>query len=198
MKIVATLLLCGGIVLWLAMRPEGNVTAVGVSEPTRQRIETSTLCPWRDPENDLKQFFPGATSHQAERRILSGRRVELAALLGRIPTAEENIVVVERVQQDGNLRGVVLTRRVKGEYGAVELVMAVEPEHRLRAVRIQRSREPDEITASLERGILTELPGKTAADLVSDGSGGKTASAIQAGVRAELILFEMADREGRH
>ena len=52
--------------------------------------EAMPLCPWRQPEVDLKVFFPDATGYRAETRILSGLRLELAERLGRTPTGDEN------------------------------------------------------------------------------------------------------------
>src|SRR5438132_8210137 len=52
------------------------------------------LCPWREPESDLKVFFPDATRFELETLILSGQRLELAQGLGREQTGDENALHV--------------------------------------------------------------------------------------------------------
>ncbi len=165
------------------------------------RIDTAPLCPWRDPAADQKTFFPTATSHLLETRILSGRRMELATRLGRPPTAEENALQLQHIYKEGEVLGTILTRRAKGLHGAIELVIAMQPDGRLRGVRIQRSREPATALATLEKTWLGLFSGQTMASLPkpiteeSDGETEKTEVAILEGVRASLILFEVAQKE---
>jgi hypothetical protein len=108
------------------------------------------LCPWREPEKDLKELFPSATRYEVETRILSGLRTELAKRLGRPPTGDENALRLYRVYSDKAMLGTVLTRRVKGEYGAIELVLATDLNQKICGVRLQRLREPEAIAQALE------------------------------------------------
>ena len=82
--------------------------------------EPMPLCPWREPEADMQALFPDATRYEAETRILSGMRLELQARLGRIPSGDENALHLFRIYRDQILLGTVVTRRVKGDFGAIE------------------------------------------------------------------------------
>src|SRR5258708_1895596 len=82
------------------------------------------LCPWRDPDGDLKQFFPTATGHQEETLVLSRERQALGRRLGRTPTGEENALQIHRISQGTTPLGVIVARRVHGESGLIELVLA--------------------------------------------------------------------------
>lgn len=138
--------LAGGVALWL----NGSSPGVKAFDPKVKPPEAAPMCPWRDPESDLKQFFPEATRHAVETRILSGQRVELAERLGRMPTGDENALHVWCVYAGESLLGSVLTRRVKGEHGVIELVLAVEANGAVRGARLQRLREPEYISQALQ------------------------------------------------
>ena len=160
--------------------------------------QSQPLCPWREPDDDLKQFFPGTTRYERETRILSGRRVELAEQLGRIPTGDENALHVYCIYHEQTPLGVVLTRRVKGEYGAIELVLAVNADAAVRGLRLQRLREPAPIAAALQNpDWLHSFAGRRAADswklgqdvpeVAADAQ--SSAGAVVEGVRSLLILL---------
>src|SRR5438034_366077 len=63
-------------------------------------LESAPLCPWREPERDLRRFFPNATGSQEELRILSHLRVALIHDLGRPLTAEEMLLRPYHVVRD--------------------------------------------------------------------------------------------------
>lgn len=160
------------------------------------------MCPWREPENDLKMFFPNATGYKVETRVLSGLRLELAARLGRAPTGDENALRVYPVYQEQTQLGVVLTRRVKGELGAIELVMAVNTNQQICGLRLQRLREPEAIAAILQssqwlqsfdgkRADSSWQLGKEIPDVPADAH--TSAEAIIDGVRSSLILLATAN-----
>ena len=165
-------------------------------------IESAPMCPWREPEEDLRLMFPGASTYRDETRILSGVRPELAKRLGRLPSAEENALRVHRVYTGENDLGAILVRRVKGEHGAIELVVAVTEEGTVRGLRLQRLREPESIARILqEPGWLASFTGKTATNhfkLEEDVPGVATearasAEAVTDGMRSLLVLFEMSN-----
>lgn len=167
------------------------------TSPTRM----APLCPWREPEADMRRFFPEATRHETETRILSGRRLELAGRLGRPPMPEENALHLHRVFRDRESLGTILVRRVKGEHGAIELVLAVSPAGCVAGVRLQRLREPEPIAAALQQpDWLATFRGKSAQDAyladrdVPEVSGDARASAraIAEGVRSLLVLLGVA------
>jgi hypothetical protein len=163
--------------------------------------QTAPMCPWREPQSDLKRFFPGATRYEVETRILSGLRVELAQRLGRTPTGEENALHVYRIYQDKLALGAVLTRRVKGDYGAIELVLAVDPAGQVRGLLLQRLREPDSIAAVLKNpewlhsfeGRNADSSWKIGGDITEVPSEARlSANAIVEGTRSLLILLAAA------
>src|SRR5438045_5390435 len=118
-------------------------------EPGTQPPTAAPLCPWREPASDLKRFFPSATRSEPETRILSGQRLELAERLGRVPTGDENALHLHCCYEEQTPLGSVLTRRVKGAYGSIELVLAVGTNGHARGLRLQRLREPEPIAAAL-------------------------------------------------
>lgn len=188
-----------------------RLTAAGPAIPTHTAaahplIEAAPLCPWRDPEGDLLRFFPGATGHREELKILSHLRVALIHDLGRPLTAEELLLRPYRITAGAAPLGSVLVRRVKGEFGAIELVLAVAPDGRVRGLRLQRQREPTSVAALLTsprwldafQGKSADSPLRVGEDLPAVPRKARiSADAIADGVRASLILFRAAEQHGR-
>jgi hypothetical protein len=176
-----------------------------VFQPALHMVEPAPLCPWREPESDRVRFFPDSTRAEAVTLILSGRRVELQQRLGRIPGPEENALAVHRVYTGDRLAGAVLTRRVKGEHGAIELVLAVGGQGRVRGLRLQRLREPETVAKAItDPAWLASFQGNDAdrnwqlAAGISDLPEEARASgqAICDGVRSLLILLSVAPAPG--
>lgn len=174
-----------------------------VFEPEIAPIEAAAFCPWRQPEADLARFFPGATTSKLEPAILSGQLAELMEALGRPLAPEENPLRRHRVWKQDELLGFVLTHRLRGEHGAIEVVLAVDQAGRVRGVNLQRMREPAPIAAALSdpawlaafegRSVTndwrpgTDLPEVIPAARVS-------AAAIVEGVHGLLVLNAAADQ----
>jgi hypothetical protein len=165
-------------------------------------IQTAPLCPWRSPEADLSFFFPGATGHKEEMRILSGVRPQLRKELGRLPTAEENALRVHRITSGDTLLGYIIAARAKGEHGAIELVMALNPEGKVRGTRCQRIREPETIATALQdKRWWGAFEGKGADDKFQPGEdlpdvpveAKESALNIADCVRSVLILFRTSE-----
>jgi hypothetical protein len=167
-------------------------------------VETAPLCPWRSPEADIAEFFPGVSEHQSETRILSGVRPQLTQELGRLPRAEENALQVHRISGESKtLRGYIITARARGEHGAIELVMALEPDGTIRGVHCQRMREPESVARILRKdGWLGAFGAKDAGhkfqlgeDLPDVNAEAKeSARNIAECVRSVLILFRTSER----
>lgn len=191
------------LVLSLVLGFNGSSPGVKAFDPKVKPPEAAPMCPWRDPVSDLKQFFPDATRHSVEIRILSGRRVELGERLGRTPTGDENALQVWRVYATESLVGSVLTRRVKGEYGVIELVLAVEANGSVRGVRPQRLREPENIAQALQNpnwlrsfeGRRAESSWKLGEDIPGvPAEACASASAMIEGTRSLLILLATSEQ----
>lgn len=168
-------------------------------------IQAAPPCPWREPDGDLRQFFPEATRFSKETRILSGLRTELAERLGRTPTAEENVLYLYRIFRDQLPVGAIATRRLKGEHGAIEIVLAVADNGQVRGLRLQRMREPEAIATEIERTEwLNAFRGKSAQDewrLGGDvpdvpANARNSAQSVVDAVRSLLILMEVASNSG--
>ncbi|MCW3096649.1 MAG: Electron transport complex subunit RsxG [Chthonomonadaceae bacterium] len=110
------------------------------------------LCPWRNPERDRQEFFPTSTEVREETLILSRKRTEVARQLGRVSTGEENALKVYRILRHGEVIGSVVARRVRGESGVIELLLAVGTDGNILGARLQRMREPDDVAHSLQSG----------------------------------------------
>jgi hypothetical protein len=171
-------------------------------EPRIKPPQAAPLCPWRDPANDLKRFFPNATRYEPETGILSGRRLELAERLGRVPTGDENALHLYRCYEEQTLLGAVLTRRVKGAYGAIELVLAVGTNGQARGLRLQRLRESEPVAAALQNpdwlrsfdGQRSDSAWKLGRDIPEVAPEARaSAEAIMEGARSLLVLLATSD-----
>jgi len=176
-----------------------------IEGPRSPRIEAAPMCPWREPEVDRLAFFPGSTRLQKETRILSHQRVDLAANLGRPVAADENALHRFLIFAEQELLGTILTRRIKGEYGGIEIVLAVDTNAAVCGLRFQRAREPDPVMQALESpGWLAALKGKRAHDNWELGRGvpdlpdeaRESGRQITDGVRSLLILLEASENSG--
>ncbi len=158
--------------------------------------------PWREPEADIRRYFPGADGHREESRILSRERLTLIRRLGRQPLAEEYLAVLHRVLRGKRRVGVVMVRRVAGAGGSIEVVTAVSSAGKVQGLRLQRHREPVEVSRVLEAPAwLGRFTGKTAASDWSSASSvpepaKSSAAAIVEAVRSNLILLEIAEAKG--
>lgn len=198
----AALLAAGvALVVWRHAQPLPETL---VENPTKPP-EAAPLCPWRDPETSLNSFFPSATRYVLETRILSGMRLELARRLGRMPTGDENALRLYRIYQDSTVLGTVLTRRVKGDYGAIEIVLGVDENQRICGLRLQRLREPEPIARALQDvKWQRSFEGKGAGDSWQIGQdlpavpaeAHSSAASVVEGVRSLLILLAGSEQAG--
>lgn len=162
----------------------------------------AAMIPWRNSEEDMAAFFPGATVPSASQPkiiALSQHRQEIQQRLGPDISLDSNALYIFPVPG----HGAVLLRRASGEYGAIEVVLAVDEKQKVVSVRIQRHREPPDIaTAITSPTFLSAFRGKTAEDDFIIGKGlpaipevAKTsATAIARAVRALLIEYNAGAR----
>ncbi len=178
-------------------------TADVVSLPERSSAKAAQMCPWRSPERDRRILFPQATRHEARTAVLTHLFVQLKEQLGRWPIADDNPLYVYRVFNRARPVGSIATRRVKGQHGALEIVLGVDTEGAVRGVLIQRLREPAEIEAALlQSDWLNTFRGKTMQSdwnvkrHLADVPPGAhpSAQATVEGVRSLLILLNAASQ----
>ncbi len=174
-----------------------------VFEPANRPPPLAPMCPWRDPGADLPKLFPEASAFQPETRVLSGMRPELAQRLGRMPAPDENAVQVYRIREGDRPLGEVMTRRVKGTFGALELVVAAGEGGGLKGILVQRTREPEAATQALLAMDWTRwLGGKTAEsswnceELIASlpPEAHDSARAVVEGARTAMILLAVSRR----
>lgn len=160
------------------------------------------LCPWREPERDRHQFFPTSTDVREETLILSGKRTEVARLLGRPATSEENALKVYRILNQDQVLGSVVARRVRGESGVIELLLAVGIDGKVIGAKLQRLREPDDVTQVLQSaswlgafvGKNREASWQLGGDIPDVPPTAKTsATAVLDAARTLLVLLGVAD-----
>ena len=193
----AGLAAAAALILWRSSFSSETLVERRIAPP-----EAAPLCPWREPERDLKALFPQATRYEVETRVLSGMRQQLGARLGRGLAPDETALHLNRVYQDATLLGTVLTRRVKGEHGAIEIVAGVGVDRRLHGLRLQRLREPDSVSKALQDPQwLGAFLGKTAESAWRLGTdvpdvpaeAGPSADAIVQGTRTLMVLLAAAE-----
>jgi hypothetical protein len=161
------------------------------------------LCPWREPGRDLAAFFPGSTGSSHETRVLSGQYLELKQMLGRPPESGELALNVEKIYRGRTPQGQLAIQRVKGAYGAIEVVTATDTRGRVVGVHLQRLREPASVADAITSPRwLAHFRGKTARDSWRVGTdvpdvvpaARVSASAVVEGVHSLVILMDVASR----
>ena len=160
------------------------------------------LCPWREPERDRHRFFPTSNDVREETLILSGKRTEVARQLGRPATGEENALKVYRILNHDQVLGSVVARRVRGESGVIELLLAVGADGKVVGAKLQRLREPEDVAKVLQSpSWLGAFTGKTNASSWRAGgdipevppAASISATAVLDAARTLLILLGVAD-----
>ncbi len=197
-RILLLVLLIAAIVVTLRLKPTRYSAKTQAKRAPSG--ESSPICPWREPERDLKVLFPNATHYVTETRILSGLMVPIQKRLKRAMTVDENPLRVYRAMNTTGALGSVLVKRVKGEDGGIEIVMGVDAQGSVRRVLMQSQREPEAITAAMTNW-LEHFTGKTAASPLCAGQdlpdvsteARITAEALADGVRSELIVLSFAE-----
>ena len=176
-------------------------------EPTtdpvvRGNAQAPAMCPWRDPEGDRARFFPGSSGFTQDTLILSASRLEILRRLGPGIPLLSNTLYAFRVRREGKVAGTILLRSARGEYGVIEVVLAVNPERKIIGLRLQRHREPPQIAAALtDIHWLQSFQGKSAKDSFQLGkdlrdvpeAARPSARAVAATVRSLLIEYEVVE-----
>ena len=187
----------GASVLALRKPAEATIPLVdATNEQLRRKYESGAgLCPWREPDADRKRFFPTSDAQKEERIQVSGKQVELTRRLGRKPTNEENVQPIFHVYRGKQLIGQVMTRRVRGENGAIELVLATDLKHQPIGLKVQRHREPEDLKSRFERLDFVQSCTTDSVSLACCGTGNE--AIVREGVKTLRILLEEGDPLGR-
>jgi hypothetical protein len=109
------------------------------------------VCVWRFPDKDIKTLFPKATGYKTEVLTYSKEeKVKIESILGAKLDDDETKFNFYRIYKDTIKIGLVLTHSVKGQYGAIEVVIGLQNKYdstgeyigaSIKNVLIQRDRE---------------------------------------------------------
>lgn len=157
------------------------------------------VCVWRDPEKTMGQIFPEAKDYKSlTKKISTELRKEIEKALGAAldPSEKSEWASYEISDKNGKVLGRIIACAQDGEYGAIEVVLGVTPDGKVKGVYIQRSRE--KVSKELRsKEFLQQFIGKTAKDELRIGvdlkgfkGGEKAAQAVAFAVKKMLILYE--------
>ncbi|MEO0083750.1 MAG: hypothetical protein ABIK33_05165 [candidate division WOR-3 bacterium] len=171
-------------------------------------VTRAGVCNWRFPDKDIQTLFPKATGYKTEVLTYSKtEKVKIESLLGAKLDDDETQFNFYRIYKDTSKIGLVLTHSVKGQYGAIEVVVSLISKYDtitkrnitiINRVLIQRDRE---VKSKELRGskFLDQFIGesvKSKFDNIKLVSGAeKSSNAIVFSVRKMLIVQQVLDRE---
>ena len=102
------------------------------------------LCVWRNPSADVQEFF-GSGNYRTLVVNVGNQKGAIEREIGTSLDADENVLQFWPVTRNGQRVGTVSTHLGRGDYGAIEVVIAIvhPPGQRAKvhAVKIQRDRE---------------------------------------------------------
>ncbi|HEX5323743.1 MAG TPA: hypothetical protein VFW40_08150 [Capsulimonadaceae bacterium] len=114
-----------------------------------QAVDSPGMLPWRDPKGDMRTFFPSATGYRLQPVAFSGIVQPIQQRLGSQAKLKVYGVYVYTILRHNSVCGTVSIQQADGEYGVIEVVVALNNEGRIAGVRLQRYREPDAIAKAL-------------------------------------------------
>ena len=164
-------------------------------------IVNAGLCVWRFPDRDIKEFYDADSYKTVFVDVSLAKKEIIEKRLNASLDPDESQFKFWPVYKKGILVGTVTTHLTKGDYGAIEVVIALEHDKmgknlRVRAVKIQRDREKAR-AALRSPEFLDQFKGKTTKDLLEVGKDIKPAEgtkksshAVAFSVKKQLIAFE--------
>ncbi len=155
------------------------------------------VCVWRDPERTMARLFPQAQDYKTVTVKLTPAQVQaIEQTLGTPvdPSEKAEMNFYEIVDAQGKSLGTVMALAGKGEYGAIEVVIGIDPASKIIGAYIQRSRERS--TSALQSpAFLKQFVGTTWGDPMSVGmdirpaSGAEDASRVVAFTIRKMLIF---------
>jgi hypothetical protein len=168
---------------------------------------TGALCVWRQPDSDIAGIFGSGGSYKTVFVDISeAQRARIEKRLGFALDPDETQFKFFPVYRKAKQVGTVMTHAGKGQFGAIEIVVAVvrtDSGTAVREVRIQRDREKAK-AALRGKAFLGQFKGMRASDeflVTNDGQGLKPAApgaekASQSVARAVMKLLVVHDELG--
>jgi hypothetical protein len=198
-------------------RPLQSLRSFGVTKHSRPWIlgffflmvlvagtATASLCVWRQPDTDISGIFGSGSYKTVFADITDAQRQKIEKRLGFALDADETQFKYFPVFKGKQRVGTVMTHAGKGQFGAIEVVVAViegDSGPVIKEVRIQRDREKAK-AALRGKEFLGQLKGKGLNDKFKIGDDLKTAApgadkASQAVATAARKLLIVYDELGR-
>jgi len=171
-------------------------------------VARAGVCIWRFPDKDIQTLFPKATGYKTEDLTYAKpERVKIESLLGAKLDDDETKFNLYRIYKDTAKIGLVLTHSVKGQYGAIEVVVGLGSKFDtatksnkvfIKNLLIQRDREVKSKDLR-STNFLDQFIGKTVKskfDNITLVSGAeKSSQAIIFSVRKLLIVQKVLEQE---
>lgn len=160
------------------------------------RAQEVYICVWRNPERTMTRLFPAARDYRTVTLPISAAqlaRVEERLGAAVLPGQRDQFQYFEMLDREGRVIGHTQAMTQKGEFGAIEMVFGLDPEHRVVNLYIQRQRERDR--GFREESFLARFAGVSVAeaDRLADPRGGEGTfgtRAVTLGIRKALIMFD--------
>ena len=153
------------------------------------------VCVWRDPERTMTQLFPTATDYRTVTKRITAdvaRTIEerIGTRLDDSERAEFNYYEITG-RAGGSIRrlGTVLALAGSGEYGAIEVVIGLDPGERIVGVYIQRMRERQGEKLRAD-DFLGQFRGKSKDDALEVGRDIRPAGAAPTGSRVVALAVK--------
>ena len=164
----------------------------------------ASLCVWRQPDTDISDIFGSGSYKTVFADITDAQKQKIEKRLGFPLDADETQFKYFPVFKGKERVGTVMTHAGKGQFGAIEVVVAVvegDSGPVIKAVRIQRDREKAK-AALRSKEFLGQFKGKGLNDAFKLGDDLKTAApgadkASQAVATAARKLLIVYDELGR-
>jgi len=168
---------------------------------------SAALCVWRSPDTDIAEMFDAGSYKTVFEDIDDARQLRIEERLGAELDPDETQFKFFPVFRGEKQVGTVMTHVGKGQFGAIEVVVAaVETDSGpvVKAVRIQRDREKAK-QALRSDGFLGQFRGKgvdepfvIGEDLKTAADGADVASqAVATAVRKLLVVYDEFYGSGR-
>ena len=157
---------------------------------------SAALCVWRKPDQDIKQYFPGADTYKTDLKDPGSKKSVIEKRIGRKLDADEQEFKLYRIIDGGKLVGTIMTHLGKGQYGAIEIVVALDADGRVKGVGIQRDREKKRAELRSDK-FLGQFKGKTVKDPVEIGKdiklipgAEKSSETVAFSVKKLLVVYD--------
>jgi len=156
----------------------------------------ASLCVWVNPDRDMKKFFPGADSYSTEvKKFTPEQSAAIEKRIGSKMDPDENEFKFYRVKKQGRVVGTVLSHQARGQYGAVQTVIAISKDEKIIGVHVQRHREPTNLN---QESFLNQFEGKTPSDPIEIGRDIKaipgydqSSQAVAFSAKKILVIFDV-------